>query len=125
MKVLLISMPFGALERPALGISLLKARLEDLSILCQIRYLTFDFSEMIGVDDYVWISTDLPHTAFAGDWVFTEALYGNRPEADRAYVQCVLRDLWKLRGQEIRRIESIRNQAGFFIEHCLQSEPPG
>ena len=28
-KVLLISMPFGALERPALGLSLLKARLKE------------------------------------------------------------------------------------------------
>ncbi|MEA2264147.1 MAG: hypothetical protein QOJ51_6972, partial [Acidobacteriaceae bacterium] len=41
MKVLLVSMPFGALERQALGLSLLKARLTQTGTACDVRYLTF------------------------------------------------------------------------------------
>ena len=82
-RVLLLSMPFGALERPALGLSLLKAQLERDSILCDVCYFNFAFAEFIGCDSYQWIGYDLPHTAFAGDWLFTAALYGENAEADR------------------------------------------
>jgi hypothetical protein len=47
-KVILLSMPFGSLDRPALGISLLKAGLEGKGITCDVRYLTFTFAELVG-----------------------------------------------------------------------------
>ena len=50
-KALLLSMPFGALERQALGLSLFKAQLAELHIACDIRYLTFPFAELIGYED--------------------------------------------------------------------------
>ena len=121
MKVLLASMPYGALERPALGISLLKSRLVELGIPCDIRYLAFDFADLIGVDTYGWIAGDLPHTAFAGDWTFTEALYGRQPGRDRAYLQTVLRDEWGLDDRSIDRIRGIHAQAGPFIDLSLDA----
>jgi hypothetical protein len=72
-KVLLLNMPFGALERQALGISLLKAVLTEKQVKCDIKYLSFTFAELIGPDDYYWISNDLPHTArsskMSGNWM--------------------------------------------------------
>lgn len=65
-KVLLISMPFGALERQALALSLLKARLNAETIVGDIRYPTFALADLIGVPEYFWLSTEIPHTAFAG-----------------------------------------------------------
>ena len=51
-KVLLLSMPLGALERPSLGLSLLKPRLEKEGFKTDVRYLTFAFAEFIGQEDY-------------------------------------------------------------------------
>ena len=93
-KVLLLSMPFGALERPALGLSLLKSRLIETGIACDVRYLNFALADFIGREDYHWVNYELPYTAFAGDWLFTSALYGERPENDAAYIDEILRRTW-------------------------------
>src|SRR6266705_54131 len=47
-RVLLVSMPFGALERPALSLGLLQAHCRRLDIPCETRYLTFAFAEQVG-----------------------------------------------------------------------------
>src|SRR4051794_13443344 len=114
-KVLLVSMPFGALERPALGISLLKAVLARAGIPCDVRYLTFPFAEMVGYDEYQWVQSGLPYTAFAGDWAFTAALYGDRPEADGRYVQEVLRRTWRLTEADIGRLLRVRSLVQAFL----------
>lgn len=101
-KVLLVSMPFGALERQALGISILKAILVERGIVCDIRYLNFSLAELIGTDDYIWLSNDVPHTAFAGEWIFSRALYGKNAVAEANYISEVLQDESKVR---IRRFK--------------------
>jgi ribosomal peptide maturation radical SAM protein 1 len=117
-KVLLISMPFGALERPALGLSLLKARLAETGVCCDVRYLNFAFAEFIGHEEYQWMSYELPYTAFAGDWSFTSSLYGERKGLKDEYLE-VLRQTWRLTVDDIRRIERIRSRTEYFLEHCL------
>jgi hypothetical protein len=81
-KILLLSMPFGSMDMPALGLSLFKARLSSDGIDCDVRYPCFTFADMVGAEQYHWISSKVPHLAFAGDWCFTEALYG--PDLHRA-----------------------------------------
>lgn len=122
-KVLLLSMPFGALERPALGISLLKADLASSGISCDVRYLTFAFAGLIGYEDYVWISSDLPYTAFAGDWTFTQALYGARPERDDGYIREVLHQTWQLDESSVRRLLGLRSAVPPFLDHCMAAIP--
>jgi ribosomal peptide maturation radical SAM protein 1 len=121
-KVLLISMPFGALERPALGLSLLKARLIETGLPCDVRYLNFAFAEFIGHEEYQWMSYELPYTAFAGDWSFTSSLYGERKDLEREYLE-VLRQTWRLTEDDISRIERIRSRTEYFLEHCLAAVP--
>ena len=122
-KVLLLSMPMGALERQALGISLLKAQLTATGVPCDVRYLTFAFAEFIGYEDYQWMSFDLPYTAFAGDWSFTTSLYGERPDNDEQYIQEVLRKTWQLDEPSIARILRIRSLIPHFLEHCMAVIP--
>ncbi len=122
-KVLLLNMPFGALERPALGLSLLKARLAETGVACDVRYLTFPLAEFIGCGDYQWINFELPYTAFAGDWVFTEALYGERPEADEQYINEVLRGQFGQDETTVRRLRHIRALIPHFLTHCLAAIP--
>ena len=122
-KTLLLSMPFGALERPSLGLSLLKARLAEEGLACDVRYLTFAFAEFIGHDDYQWLCYEVPYTAFAGDWCFTAALYGPRPEREREYVERMLRETWQLDDSAVRRVLRIRSMVPHYLEHCLDAVP--
>ncbi len=120
-RVLLISMPFGALEWPALGIGLLQAALSERGLSCDGRYLTFDFADFIGVDEYQWICHEAAYAAFAGDWVFAGALHGPDPEQDNGYVEEVLGLRWSMSRTEIGRILRARAYSGHFIDHCLRS----
>lgn len=118
-KVLLISMPFGALERQALGISLLKGRLNTLDIPCDIHYFTFNFAEFIGYDEYQWIAYELPYTAFSGDWAFTEALHGEDKERDHAFFQNILLDKWRQPETTIGRLRRVRSYVTHFMDYCM------
>lgn len=118
-KVLLLSMPFGALDRPALGLSMLKACLARESVACDICYPSFTFAEFIGYEDYQWTAAALPYTAFAGEWTFTESLYGERPAADARYFDEVLRTTWRLDELAIRRLLHVRSFARPFLDYCL------
>lgn len=120
-RVLLICMPFGSLDRPALGISLLKARLEEQGVVCDIHYFTFAFAEFIGRQEYLWMCSDVPYTAFTGDWMFTHALYGERPKVEKGYVEEILRETWKLDDDAIRLILRARSFAPHFLDHCLEA----
>jgi len=122
-KVLLISMPFGALEWPALGIGLLQAGLAERGVPCDGRYLTFDFADFIGVDEYQWVCHEAAYAAFAGDWVFAAALHGPDPEQDNRYVEEVLGLRWSMSKTEIGRILRARAYSEHFMDHCLRSIP--
>lgn len=118
-RVLLISMPFGPVERPSLGLGLLQAHCARMGVECETLYLTLTFAELIGVADYVWVTDSIPYTTFAGDWVFAEALYGPRPETDSRYLCNVLRGQWLLSDEDIARIQRIRAMVPEFLESCL------
>ncbi|MFD0008187.1 RiPP maturation radical SAM C-methyltransferase [Streptomyces sp. NPDC127178] len=122
MRVLLVSMPYGALDRPALGISLLKPRLRREGIDCDVRYLTFAFADLIGAEEYDWISRDLPLTAFAGDWLFTPSLYGDALNGDD-YLESVLRSTWLVGEQDLARLARAREQCEPFLDACLTRIP--
>lgn len=119
--VLLLSMPWHALERPSLGLSLLQAEVRMHEQRCEIAYLGFDFADFIGLEDYQWVQSGLPYTAFAGDWIFTRALYGDRPDVDARYVQEVLRQTWRLTSAEVQRLLGIRSYVDVFLDHCMRS----
>src|SRR5437879_6155133 len=114
-RILLLSMPFGALDRPALGLSTLKPALEARRIACEVRYLNFAFADLIGGDLYQWIASDLPYTAFAGDWTFTAALYGDEPRRAAAYADEVLRQTWCRGEDDVDRVMSVRHMTGPFL----------
>ncbi len=124
-SVLLASMPFAALDRPALGLGLLQAELRERGLECETRYLSFAFADCIGVDDYLWVHRGLPYTAFAGDWAFTESLYGARPEADAGYVRRVLHREWRLGAEDVARLMRVRSWCEPYLRHCLDAVPWG
>jgi ribosomal peptide maturation radical SAM protein 1 len=122
-KVLLVSMPYGALERPALGLSLLKPALAAAGIPCDVRYLNFTFADLLGLERYRWISGELPYTAFAGDWTFTHLLYGERPAAENRYLDEILRRTWCRSEADIRSVLDVCSLATYFLEHLVAAVP--
>ncbi len=119
MRVLLVHMPWGALERPALGLSLLEAGLLERGFDCRTLYLNMRLAERIGSATYNWITHDLPHVAFAGEWLFTEALHGADAERDRGYLRRVLRDTWQLDDAMLARLRAARLQVEPFLAEAL------
>ncbi len=123
-RVLLVSMPFGALERPALSLGLLEGHCRRRAIACDTRYLTFRYADRVGLANYIWMCSDeVPYTAFAGDWLFAEALYGRRPYADAAYLDEVLRREWQLPETAIVRLGRMRVHVEPFLDECMRSVP--
>jgi ribosomal peptide maturation radical SAM protein 1 len=116
-------MPFGALDRQALGLSLLKAELEQCGYSCDVRYLNFSFAEFLGYVDYQWITYQAPHTAFAGEWCFTPQVYGERLETDQLYSQKILRETWQLSDVDIDRVRRSRRYSAPFLDHCMHVVP--
>jgi ribosomal peptide maturation radical SAM protein 1 len=123
--VLLVSMPFHALERPSLGLSLLKAELRRRGVGAEVRYLGFTFAEFVGYEDYLWVHGELPYTAFAGDWTFTESLHGRRPAVDAEYVDRILHRTWRRTDRDVARLARIRAYCGHFLDHCMTAVPWG
>jgi ribosomal peptide maturation radical SAM protein 1 len=113
-------MPCGPLTRPSLALGLLAAHCRRLGIDCDVRYLTFDFAELVGSTEYLWLTGEIPYEAFACDWLFTEALYGRRPEADDGYVEEVLRGIWHLRRDAVGRIQRLRPAVEPFLLRCIE-----
>jgi ribosomal peptide maturation radical SAM protein 1 len=120
-SVLLLSMPFGALEWPALGVSLLHAGLTGRGVRCETRYPTFDFADFIGEEEYRWICHEAPYAAFGGDWVFAAALHGADAESDARFADQVLRARWRMSDTDIARVLRARAYADHFVDHCLRS----
>lgn len=121
--VLLLSLPFGALDRPSLALSLLQAHCTRAGVACDTEYLTFRFAETVGPDNYQWLCAELPYTAFAGEWLFTDALYGHRPGADESYLTEVLRDTWQWEAKDIDRLRRLREHVEPFLADCLRTLP--
>jgi len=115
-------MPFAGLERPAIGLSLLKAGLGRRGVRAEIRYLNWELAERIGLDDYEFVTdwSIVPHQAFVGEWMFTEALYGPRPDMDRRFA-ARLRDKWGLSDEAIARVFTARGTCTDFIDHCAKN----
>lgn len=128
--VLFVSMPFGPLASPSLGLSLLQSGLRDRGIEVPIRYFGLDFIRRIGPANYKaivrrWFNQDL-----LGEWVFAEALQGKSLDQEAYFREIYLggnpdhaknlrtrvkdsEDLWD-------HIQSMRAEVEPFLEACVE-----
>ncbi|MFD1052355.1 hypothetical protein ACFQ1S_45635, partial [Kibdelosporangium lantanae] len=104
----------------ALGLGLLQAELHRRHLTCDSRYLTFAFADIIGLAEYQWLCHEVPYAAFAGDWVFTESLYGSDPERDERFLSEVARARWRMSDTDVTRLRNIRSRVGVFLDHCVR-----
>ncbi|HTX69860.1 MAG TPA: RiPP maturation radical SAM C-methyltransferase [Thermoleophilia bacterium] len=102
MNVLLVSMPFAALNAPSTALSLLKSQLVRSGITCHVAYLGMAMADVIGGEDYELI-VGLPGEVLAGEWVFASCLaLRSRDDEDR-YFKTVASGLRMIERQALER----------------------
>jgi len=127
--VLLVSMPFGPLLSPSLGLSLLKPQLTARGLSCRVEYFTLPFAEAIGERLYSRICSEsrAMSRAFVGEWIFSHALFDWSRDRDQRYLRDVLLKppSWLGRNQtkppggaDLEAILAARDAAGAFVESC-------
>src|SRR6185436_20133800 len=126
--VVLVSMPFGELFSPSMGLSLLKGALNRDGISSVIRYFGLPFARRIGRSLYFDLSSDDRVSArqLAGEWLFAGALFDRTPEDDQRYVDNILRcrsgwvidDVAPLHPATIRRLSDSRRHVEPFLDEC-------
>ncbi|MGJ8618344.1 MAG: RiPP maturation radical SAM C-methyltransferase [Sulfitobacter sp.] len=121
MRILLLSMPFGAVDRPALGLSLLKAELAEAGHEANVAYPFEHLINRVGLENYKWATDDVPYTTFVGDWCFTSALYGPDDARDRGYLTKILLDEWQMKKTDIHRLFAIRKQIPGFLDDLINA----
>jgi ribosomal peptide maturation radical SAM protein 1 len=89
MDVFFVVMPFADVDRPAIGVSLLKAELQRRGFSSRIEYLNIALAETIGKELYMTISDSLPSEALAGEWFFADRVFADIPHEDD-YVRQIL-----------------------------------
>jgi ribosomal peptide maturation radical SAM protein 1 len=88
-KILLICMPFQRLNAPAFGISLIKSIVRKTGLNINVRYLNLAFAEFIGFDTYESILDDCPNSWQTGEWIFSEALFGDQACGINGYINAL------------------------------------
>jgi ribosomal peptide maturation radical SAM protein 1 len=74
--VVLVSMPYGPLFTPSIGLGLLAAQLRLENFATHTLYLTLPFAKRIGVGQYAAIAAGEPGNHFLlGEWLFRDALF--------------------------------------------------
>jgi ribosomal peptide maturation radical SAM protein 1 len=126
--VVLVSMPFGELFSPSMGLSLLKGALDRVGVSCVVRYFGLPFARRVGRSLYFDLSSDDRVSArqLAGEWLFTAALFERTAEDDQRYFENILRcrsgwiidDVAPLHPATIRRLADNRRHVEPFLDEC-------
>jgi len=129
--VVLISMPFGNLLTPSIGLGLLKSALTERGISTKILNFQFEFARLLGEQAYTRIHSGTRTEHLAGEFIFSNSLFGQHQETvvdqyvndilrgyastdDIAYSEPFLENLNKI-------IVEAREKVEDFLEECLDN----
>jgi radical SAM superfamily enzyme YgiQ (UPF0313 family) len=89
-RILLAHMPFADVNRPSIGLGLLKAGLIRSGLSCDVEYLNLAFARHIGSETYGRIDR-FNSSPQLGEWLFSECLFEDALPDARRYYDDVLR----------------------------------
>ena len=124
-----MSMPFGPVFWPSIGLGLLKAQLDRRGVAARVRYFTIPFAERIGerLYDRIAMSSTLTVRELAGEWIFSGALFDRRPETTDRYVEHILvrREGYLTQTPPVpepmrQAIVRAHRRAAAFVTHCAR-----
>jgi len=119
MDVLFAVLPFADINRPAIGVSLLKAAIARRGFSSRVEYFNLDLAERLGYDLYHSIANSLAPESLVGEWffadvVFEEGLPHGSDYASRVLVRHVAS------GDAAATIVAARRHRHDFVELCAQ-----
>jgi ribosomal peptide maturation radical SAM protein 1 len=77
--VSLVVMPFGSIQRPSIGVSLLKAALTKIGISCKVYYFNIKFAELVGLETYNKLAETSLDSPLIGELVFSRFVFYEKP----------------------------------------------
>lgn len=130
MSVVLVNMPFVALERPSLALGLLASILQRDGIPCTTMHANMLFAERIGVRAYRQSSMCKPQDLL-GEWIFSPLLFPELEDKSLAYLDRFVARNPALRKnkpeQLLASFNTVRDRCGAFVDEVarqiLESEP--
>ena len=120
--IALVSMPFGPVALPGIGISLLAEALRRDGLICDIHYMNVQFAARIGPANYCALGDLSPPTALVGEWLFSTSLRkGSASESDSRYVENVLIDQYGafFTPEVLLPLFDIRDNIESFLDECV------
>jgi ribosomal peptide maturation radical SAM protein 1 len=120
--VALVSMPFGPVFAPSIGLSLLRAELAEHHVAARVHYFTIPFAESIGQAFYSDIAENGRPALedLAGEWLFSSAVFETSSAGNAArYVKELLEDYYS--DALIARLLRARERVDAFLDTCLEA----
>src|SRR3989442_11463696 len=118
MRVLLVNMPWVAVVRPAIGVSLLKSILREHGIESRVAYGNLRLAARVGLDAYELVNDRMITGIFAGDWLFAQHLFGDAVDPDGYAAK--LRQFAGSR-QAYDTVMDMRADVPPFLDECLDA----
>lgn len=117
--IVLVQMPFAAVERPSMALGLLKAELGAAGLDCRVLYPNIRWCERVGLETHEAILGSLVED-LVGEWVFAGAAFG-ATTIDEDYLRRVVR-LSELarQPQGEQALRRARAQAGPFVDQVAR-----
>lgn len=109
-------MPFAALDRPALGLSLLKGALLRAGHGCDVLYPNLAFADTIGREPYDWMAIAKAALVMVGDAVFRQALLR---DADDDRLRYLLAVDWGLEPEIVDAVLAAAREVPAFLRRLL------
>ncbi|TAN49380.1 MAG: RiPP maturation radical SAM protein 1 [Methylococcaceae bacterium] len=74
MDICLVAVPFMPLQRPSIGLSILKASLVNAGFDAEVIYTNIKFAERIGIENY-WLISTYSNIDYLGEWIFSQTAF--------------------------------------------------
>lgn len=124
--ICLVSMPYAAIQRPSIALSLLKQILEDSGLKTLVLYPNLWFAEMVGLGPYHLCASQLSTNLLAGEWTFSAVAFPEMLRNDYEYLRCVSKLHRRVEGYKqvggdqklIADLQLLRGAASQFIDQA-------
>jgi len=119
--VVLLQMPYVAVQRPSIALSILKAALAQEDVSCQVFYPNIWWAEEVGNPLYEAVAST-QNDDLLGDWIFAGAAFPEHDGDSLEYFSLVNLDVTKVMfgDKAIEAFESCRERAPAFIDRCAR-----
>lgn len=119
-SVAFVNMPLSTTQQPSLGLSLLKAGLQNVGINSDIHYLNIWFAEAVGLEIPAKLE-EFPTAQLVGESLFAEALWGPGKFDHDGYFEDVLLDKSLDHRNHVNRLiaKDMREEIDF-ARHCVE-----